>query len=82
MIAGFLWALWGSKAARYAALVFAVLLSAKTWLWQHDKKIRDGAVQGIDIQSNKLTAEAVKAREPASKPGSTERLLKKYCGDC
>lgn len=75
-------ALLGSKAFRYVMAGFIAIASWSIWLARHDAKVEKAAVTQIDTQSNKLTAEAVKAREPASKPGSTERLLKKYCGDC
>ena len=42
----------------------------------------DQALAKIDEQAQKLTKEAVEAREPASVPGSAQRLKKSFCRNC
>lgn len=81
-IGRFFWALLGSKAMLYSVVLLAVLAGGRVWLWQHDSKVSDKAVQKIDTQAKVLTKEAVKAREAANKPGSDERLRKTFCRDC
>lgn len=78
----FLWALWGSKPARYAAIALAALLGAKAWIWSHDNKVKEEAFRRVNEQAAVITDQAVKARESANRPGSADRLRKKYCLDC
>ena len=42
----------------------------------------DQALAKIDKQAQKLTKDAVEAREAASVPGSAQRLKKSSCRDC
>lgn len=78
----FLASLWWSKPFRWAAGGFIVVTAYNIWIWQHDRKVSERAVMKIDTQAKELTKQAVKAREPASQPGSAERLKARYCVDC
>lgn len=71
------------KAMSAGALVVGVFM---TWLFFHDANITAAAktevIADINTQAEKLTDEALKAREPAHRPGAFERLRKGSCTDC
>lgn len=71
------------KAIAGGALVIGVFFG---WLFLHDAKIENAAttkvVTTINTHAEKLTNEALKAREPASRPGAALRLRHNYCSDC
>lgn len=56
------------------------------WLFLHDQKVASQAttkvVTSINTQAEKMTHEALKAREPAYLPGAFERLRRNSCSDC
>lgn len=75
-------ALLGSKPFLYALGVLGAVVAWNVWLGAHDSRVADRALVKVDSQAKALTTEAIKAREPASEPGSAERLKKSFCRDC
>lgn len=75
-------ALIGSKPFLYALGVLGAVVSWNLWLGNHDSGVAERALTKVDSQAKELTTEAVKAREPASEPGSAERLRRNFCRDC
>lgn len=82
MIINVLWALLGSKSVRYALAGLLALAAAQTWLWRHDHKTESKVIAKVDASAKELTKEAIVAREPATLPGSVQRLRTNFCRDC
>jgi hypothetical protein len=75
-------ALLGSKPFLYALGVLGAVVSWNLWIGAHDSRVTERALTKVDSQAKELTTEAVKAREPASEPGSAERQKRVWCRDC
>jgi hypothetical protein len=82
MIVGFGKALLGSKPFLCGMAGLLAIIGWQTWLRTHDARVEKAAVTNIDTQARKKTTEALKARAPASKPGSEDRLKQRFCIDC
>lgn len=68
------------------AAVLLVLTTFGTWLIHHDSKVELAATNAVilelNTQAEKITDEALKAREPAARPGAAARLRAGSCSDC
>lgn len=68
------------------AIALLALTTFGAWLIHHDSKVELAATNAVilelNTQAEKITDEALKAREPAARPGAAERLRAGSCADC
>ena len=71
-----------TKLGQCIAAVALLGVMFTTWLMQHDAKVRLAERHDISKQAEKQGAVAEKARLPAERPGSWDRLKRNSCRDC
>lgn len=68
------------------AIALLALTTFGAWLLHHDSKVEQAATNAVilelNTQAEKITDEAIKAREPAARPGAAARLRATSCADC
>ena len=71
-----------SLPAQLGALAIAAWAALGLYGWHKERVGAAVVVVEINRETERLTHEAIAAREPASLPGAAGRLRKVYCRDC
>lgn len=75
--------LFNNIVGRIIVAVMASWIAFQGWLtFVHNPKVEQKVVTTINTKAKEKAKKAVKAREPAKKPGAADRLRRNSCRDC